>query len=373
MHFLYMDENSPYRQLIGVGGMGTGIFFALEGDATLGRNESRPGRLLDVRDYCKLHIVIHYIAKLLGSAPGGDSFHVIPVGNVGDDAAGKSVLDQMSRMGIDTSHVRAMTSAPTLFSVCFQYPDGSGGNITTSNSAAATLSTADIDGVADLLRTGGSRLIALALPEVPLEARHHFLELAARAGNFRAASFVAAEVQPALDCRMFKLLDLVALNQNEAEVFVGQSFSTESPEQFIGACQNLLRGSYPNLQLIISAGKVGAYGVTAYASDFCPAPQVNVASTAGAGDSLLGGVLAALAAGIPFLNPASRQPHDKNSVRTALQFGVLLASYKCLAPHTIHPGACLDTLVEFAHGQGLSFGPEIAKLFVTNRLAQITP
>ena len=63
MPVLRIDQSSPYHQLIGVGGIGTGIFFELEGNATLGRNESRPSRLLGVRDYCKLHIVIHYVAK----------------------------------------------------------------------------------------------------------------------------------------------------------------------------------------------------------------------------------------------------------------------------------------------------------------------
>ena len=74
MRVLRIDDHSPYNRLVGIGGIGTGIFFALEGDHTLGRNESRAGRLLDVRDYCKLHIVIHYVAKLLGAHPSGAPF-----------------------------------------------------------------------------------------------------------------------------------------------------------------------------------------------------------------------------------------------------------------------------------------------------------
>ena len=66
MRALRIDKSSPYQQLLGVGGIGTGILFALEGNHTLGREESRPGQLLDVRDYCKLHIIIHYVARLLG-------------------------------------------------------------------------------------------------------------------------------------------------------------------------------------------------------------------------------------------------------------------------------------------------------------------
>ncbi len=55
-----------YRALIGTGGIGAGAFFALDGNHTLGREESRSGRYLDRRDYCKLHIIAHYVQVLLG-------------------------------------------------------------------------------------------------------------------------------------------------------------------------------------------------------------------------------------------------------------------------------------------------------------------
>ena len=69
------DATSPftrYRALIGTGGIGSGMFFALDGNHTLGREESRSGHFLDRRDYCKLHIVSHYVRRLLGSRLPGD-------------------------------------------------------------------------------------------------------------------------------------------------------------------------------------------------------------------------------------------------------------------------------------------------------------
>ena len=122
MQVLQVDETASYQQLVGVGGLGTGIFFALEGEHALGRSESRPGRLLDVRDYCKLQIVSHYVAKLLGNY----SFRVFPIGKIGNDAAGQFVLKELADAGIDTRFVQRVTGRPTLFSVCFQYPDGTG-------------------------------------------------------------------------------------------------------------------------------------------------------------------------------------------------------------------------------------------------------
>jgi len=361
MRVLRIDENSLYRRLVGVGGIGAGIFFELEGEHTLGRNESRPGRLLDVRDYCKLHIVIHYVAKLLGARDSGKPFHVAPVGRIGDDAPGHQMVREMAEAGIDTAHVRATKGRPTLFSVCFQYPDGAGGNITTNNSAAAALSESDIDDVAGMLNVDGKRTIALAAPEVPLEARCHFLRLATNAGAFRAASFVAAEVVPARQAGMFDMLDLVSLNEEEAAELVGCSYSADEPEALIESCQEFIRTSCPNLRMVVSVGKGGAYGLTKEMRNHCPATEVEVSSTAGAGDSLLGGIIAAIAAGVPFLS----ESYDRQTGRvisTGLELGVLLASYKCLSPHTIHPVANMEALSLFGGNLGYTFSSQITEL-----------
>lgn len=360
MRVLRIDASSPYRRLVGVGGIGAGIFFELEGNHTLGRHESRLGRLLEVRDYCKLHIVIHYVAKLLGADPSGSPFHVVPVGKIGDDAPGRQMLKEMAEVGIDTTHVTASSGEPTLFSVCFQYPDACGGNITTSNSAAAALSDNDVDGIAALLNSDGRHTIALAVPEVPLEVRQHFMKRATEAGAFRAASFALAEVAPAKASGMFQLLDLVSLNEEEAATLVGHSFSTDHPEVFIHYCQEFIQTCCPHLKMVVSAGKGGAYGLTNKQWQHCPAAMVDVASSAGAGDSLLGGTLSALAAGIPFLrDELQKSTVNQSSIGSALEFAVLLASYKCLSPHTINPRADVDSLTEFARARGFDFSAEI--------------
>ena len=148
-----------------MGGIGTGMFFALEGNHDLGRNESRPGRFLDVRDYCKLHIVAQYPTVLLGAREDRGPFHVVPVGKVGIDEVGLRLRAEMERSGMDVRFVDAVPGRPTLLSVCFQYPDGSGGNVTTVDSAAALVSERDVDLVERWL---SPTAIALAVPEVPL-------------------------------------------------------------------------------------------------------------------------------------------------------------------------------------------------------------
>src|SRR5690348_17315570 len=81
-----VGKDSPYEVLVGTGGIGGGMIFDLEGDQTLGREESRAARLRPARDFCKLHIIAHYPAALL-PAP----FSVHPVGAVGLDDPGREM------------------------------------------------------------------------------------------------------------------------------------------------------------------------------------------------------------------------------------------------------------------------------------------
>jgi len=206
--------------------------------------------------------------------------------------------------------------------------------------------------------------MVLAAPEVPLGVRRYLLELATRAGAFRLASFVSAEIAEARQCGMLGLLDLVSLNESEAAELVGETFSPEKAEGFLQKCQQFLHSSWPNLRMVVSAGAGGAYAVTREMWNYRPAPKVQAVSTAGAGDALLGGIVAAMAAGAPLLKaPELGHALPGAELETALDLGVLLASYKCQSPHTIHPDACLRTLIDFARSRDLSFAPGLQSHF----------
>ncbi len=197
-----------------------------------------------MRDYCKLHIIFHYVSVLLGAQPSGDPFRVLPIGKVGADAAGERMLKEMSAAGMDVRFVDTATDRPTLLSVCFQYPDGAGGNITTTGSAASTLAAGDLDPAARFLASLDGGYLAICAPEVPLESRKRLLEIASRHGAFRAASFTRAEIPAARAAGMFELLNLVALNEDEASSFGGK-FHAEAPEPFLESCRQALAGHNP--------------------------------------------------------------------------------------------------------------------------------
>jgi sugar/nucleoside kinase (ribokinase family) len=322
-----VPANSPFRRLLGIGGIGSGIFLALEHDRSIGRNESRGARLLDVRDYCKLHTVTHHVATLLGARPSGIPFHVVPAGAVGEDEAGHRLVKEMAAAGMDVRHVRTL-ARPTLLSVCFQYPDGDGGNITATNSAAAALSDRDLGELVDLI---GPDTIVLAQPEVPLERRRRLLELGAERGAFRAASFTSFELNDARSRKLLELADIVAMNEHEASMLAQTKLDRSNPATFLKRCRSAF--SSP-VKIIVSSGRYGAYAIDGQSWGHRPAPDVEVTSTAGAGDALFAGILAGLAAGVPLLGDP-----DPCTLDDALGLGVLLASLNVTSPHTIHPAA----------------------------------
>lgn len=318
------------------------MFFRLEGNHTLGRGESRAASMVDARDYCKLHIICHHIAVLLGATREGSPFHVLPLAKIGADESGHRLKAELDRAGVDVRYIDTVENLPTLFSVCFQYSDGSGGNITTADSAAGALTPEDVDRCLPLLRCDGPQTIVLALPETTLAARDHLLKLGAGHGAFRAASFTSAEIAGGGAAEMLRNLDLIALNQDEAEALVHDEFDPDHPDAFLQNCAEQLGGGRSAIRIAITAGKHGAFGLEADEWGHCPAPPVPVVSTAGAGDSLLAGVIAGLVAGMPFT------PSGDRRVGSALEFGVLLGSLSVTSAHTIHPGADVPALLEFA-------------------------
>jgi sugar/nucleoside kinase (ribokinase family) len=360
----YTRDHLPYRAVIGVGGIGSGLLLALEGNHDLGRNESRLARLMPVRDYCKLHIITHYLAALLNAGGSGSSFHVLPIGRVGNDSEGLRLKTEMAEIGIDTEYVEIAEGKQTLFSICYQYPDQTGGNITTSESAASFLTNKDIDQIIPLLESYGNGWIALAVPEVRLEVRNHLLKLATSYHGFRVASFASAEMQEARAADIFSYVDLLAINEDEAAALIGRAFDRRDPREFLEQCAASLTMSQPHINIVVSAGKDGVFAFADGCwSHFATLP-VQAVSTAGAGDALIAGILTALVAGAPLLAATAPFENVDRRLRSAIDFGILLASYSVTSPHTIHPDTSMKNLREFAADIGLTF---------TDGLSQIVP
>ena len=334
-----------YQACIGTGGIGSGIFFALNGSHTLGREESRSGRLLDRRDYCKLHIITHYIQTL-----AGDDFLVLPIGLVGDDESGHRLLEEMRQAGLDLGHVDVLPGCSTLFSICFVYPDGSGGNLTTDDSASARVSVEAIQAAEPELVAYANRGIALAVPEVPLAARQELLKLAKAFGHLCAASFATEEIPQAIDNGMLDCVDVLAVNRDEAARLAG--VSSQLPAREIAkAAAAFLSCKYPEIKVSITAGDQGSWVWDGHVLDFHAALDVNAVGTAGAGDAHLAGLLTGLIAGLNF-----QQAH---------QLAVLVGALSVTSPHTIHKQIDRRTLADLASRFPSRFSDSVRMLLTT--------
>jgi ribokinase len=306
-----------YDAMVGTGGIGTGSFFALNGDHTLGREESRTGRFLDRRDYCKLHIIAHTVQTLLGPA-----FATRPIGRVGDDAAGRALMADMREAGLDLRHVRALAGEQTMNCVCFIYPDGSGGNLTVDDSACARVSPADIRAAEADFVEFAHRGIALSVPEVPLAARREILRLGTRHGWLRVAAVTTAEISAGEHERIFDAADLVAMNIDEAAAFAGMAAGHE-PARIAEATVEGLQKSRSFIQASMTAGRHGSWVWDGNRLAHLPPFPVTVAGTAGAGDAHLSGLLAGLTAGLSL--------HDAHAL------AALAAAVAVTSVHTINP------------------------------------
>ena len=335
-------EKTRFDTVIGTGGIGSGILFALEGNRTLGRNESRMARRLESRDYCKQHIILHYISVLARELP--HPVAVLPVGAVGDDEPGHALLDEMTGAGMDVSHVRVLPNVPTLYCVAFTYPDGSGGNITESQSASAMVRPSDLECTAEVMRATHDRPLVLAAPEVPLDCRTRLLEIGRQHGSFNVASFVSEEI-PVLRQRreLLGLLDLLAINIDEAVALAGTS--PRVPSDVVAAeCAAFLSAEQPGVSLAVTDGAGGSYCCQGGVVEHLPTIDVQVSATAGAGDAFLAGFVLGALGGFPFQGTGSCTSH---------RIARLLASMSVESPHTINFGVVPDTFRAFAatHGE----------------------
>jgi ribokinase len=325
---LNLPADLRFRGLVGTGGIGHGSFFALEGNETLGREESRSGRFLDRRDYCKLHIISHYLKVLLG-----DAFAVCPVGRIGDDDAGSALRSEMGGVGIDLRFVRQVPGAPTLYSFCFLYPDGSGGNLTSGDSASANVNAEAVREAVPVMKDLGRSGIALAVPEVPLAARRALLESAASHGLFRAASFTTEEMPEARKTGLMGMADLCAMNLEEAAAAGGIDPSMADAMAPLDAAREAAERiwrQHPGLVLSITAGSAGSWCGDSSGLAFDPALAVKVEGTSGAGDAHFSGLLAGLATGL--------------ALDEAQQLATVVAAASVTSVHTIHPSLTTELL-----------------------------
>lgn len=320
-------------RIIGTGGIGKGIFFRSRDNAVLGRNESRMAELSEAKDYCKLHIVFHYLGTLLG-----DKIEILPIGMVGDDAEGLLCRRQMEAAGMHIKHVGISKAKPTMLSICLQYPDKSGCNITADNSACMEVSREYIRLVAKALMPGKGDIV-VALPEVPLVSRIELLKQGKAGGAYCVASCGTGEIKEFIQFGGPALCSLMALNQEETAAFAGMKRVT-GVEDAKKAAKRILR-QYPELSLWLTFGAGGSLlVVSGNRFVYPPLPNIKAENTGGAGDASLAGLLTGFCMGLwPFGNERGAA-----KLQDAGKLAVLLAGMSVESADSINSGINWETV-----------------------------
>lgn len=332
-----------FTGIVGTGGIGSGKFFKLNGNQTLGREESRSGHLLDIKDYCKQHIILHYIKVLLGS-----SFSVLPIGKLGDDETGKALYNEMRSTGFIMDRVETIPNVPTLFSFCFYYPDGSGGNMTTDNSASSFVNSAFIEKAGSDIKNLGPKGIILAVPEVPMQARQTLLENGKKNGLFCAASFTSGEIPDAIQSGVFSYIDLLAINYDEASAIAGLTLYDSDIPNVVHSAIEKLKPFNESIHVSVTAGKKGSWCWDGQNLKHYPAISTNVVSTAGAGDAFFSGLLIGTSLGLHLFE--------------SQQIGSVIAGLSVTSPHTINREIDRCALSEFVRTTNSGLSEKILKL-----------
>jgi len=94
----------------------------------------------------------------------------------------------------------------------------------------------------------------------------------------------------------------------------------------------------------------------------------------GAGDALLAGVVSGLAVGLPFIvHEGGGGSFSGRCLQTALDVGVLNASFSVTSPHTIHPDAVLKNLFAFAESHGAFISDALRSVSTGQRQISSSP
>ncbi len=339
----FLQSDQKYKGIIGTGGIGSGKFFVMNGDHTLGREESRSGHFLDIRDYCKQHIILHYVKVLLG-----ERLEVIPIGRVGDDDVGKTLSAEMRETGFDMKRIEEVPKASTLFSFCFYYPDGSGGNLTTDNSASSMVDVEYIKTAGPDIKRLGPGGIIMAAPEVPLAAREKLIELGKHYGLFCTASFTTGEMNEVINSEIPGMTDLIAINIDEASAAAGVIAGTKDSLSVVRLAILSLTKKNSSMQISVTGGKDGSWCWDGSDLNWFPAIKVHPVSTAGAGDAFFAGIISGLALGLHIFD--------------AQQLASLVAGLSVCSPDTIHKGIDRHSLRQFMQSSEVNFSKTILNL-----------
>lgn len=207
---------------------------------------------------------------------------VAMIGCLGDDAFGMTLRAALVADGIDVSHVTAMPGVAS--GIASILVDASGQNsIVIAGGANDALSPAHIDAAMPLLQQAS--IVVLQL-ESPLATVEHAITVARGLGKTVVLNPAPAASLPAA---LLAQVDYLVPNEIEAAMLLGEEAEAEGHAAALQAlgCRNVL----------VTLGARGVHAALATGTHDFPAQAVKALDTTAAGDTFIGGFVAALASG----------------------------------------------------------------------------
>lgn len=220
---------------------------------------------------------------------------VAMLGAVGQDAHGAALLAALQADGIDTHAVERIAGTPSGTAAILLMPDGEN-SIVVIPGANHALTPERVRAQADRLRQ--ARVVVAQL-ECPLDAVAEALAIAREAGAVTVLN--AAPVQPLGDALLGQL-DWLVVNEIEAAALAGMP--VPGPAEARAVAEQLRRRG-PR-QVLVTLGAEGLVLAGPEGTLALPAPRVQAVDTTGAGDTVVGALAAALAAGRPLREALTR-------------------------------------------------------------------
>ena len=206
---------------------------------------------------------------------------------VGSDLFGTATIENFASQGIETNHVRIEEGVSS--GVAPIFVDSSGQNrIVVIKGANESLSPADVDAEAPLLREADTILLQF---EIPLNTVYHTIRFA-RSNGIRCIVNPAPAL--ALDFGEVYRADYFVPNESEAEAITG--IRVHNPDE-ASRCAHYLRAQGIS-KVIITLGERGSLLATPEGQELIPAFKVDPIDSTGAGDAFIGSFAVFLAEGL---------------------------------------------------------------------------
>ncbi|MEA3502111.1 MAG: ribokinase [Actinomycetota bacterium] len=208
---------------------------------------------------------------------------VVFVGRVGSDEAGRDLIGELERDGVDVTHLAVDPEAPSGLAI-ITVDDAGENSIVVSPGANGRVSRSDVEGASAVLMAATVTLLQL---EIPMEA------VLAAAETSEGIVILNAAPAAHLPAALLRSIDVLVVNRGELATLTGSGDPVSAR-------------SLPVPVTVVTLGADGARIIRADAGESIAAIDVTPVDTTGAGDSFCGALAAGLDDGLSLESSVKR-------------------------------------------------------------------